>query len=404
MRRQIRLQIISRMKQSAAPPPFAVFFPLAALDAIMVGFGWLAVLPTQGSPWTIAQAVEWHEQELLFGFVAAAMAGFLLTALPRWTGRPLLSGAVPAFLVCWIAARVAPAHPWPLAMIRALPAVALAGLAAFHVFRAEDVRNRKIVLLLTLYALSGLVLAGPFSPQQREFAIHAAIAALIGLIAVIAGRVLPALTARFDELCGAPASAPRAEAIEGIVAAVTIAALCGWLVTPEGAVCAFLLLAGGASQCWRMASWVGQRTFASPPLVALYAAYGAVPLGFFLLALHALFPDATPANAGLHVWTIGGFGGMSLAIMESMIRKRCQRAFTPSPGAEAAVALCLGAAAARVFAAFFAEAQAFLVISAMAWSAAFALFLFASGASLYQAAVMRGPEAPRRDPRTENRS
>ncbi|MYB11767.1 MAG: NnrS family protein, partial [Rhodospirillaceae bacterium] len=59
-------------------------------------------LPTEMDP------VAWHVHEILFGFVAAAMAGFLLTAVPGWTGRPPLRGLpLAALAALWLAGRVA---------------------------------------------------------------------------------------------------------------------------------------------------------------------------------------------------------------------------------------------------------------------------------------------------------
>ena len=43
-------------------------------------FGELA-LPTAFSP------LDWHIHEMIYGYVAAVIAGFLLTAIPNWTGR-----------------------------------------------------------------------------------------------------------------------------------------------------------------------------------------------------------------------------------------------------------------------------------------------------------------------------
>lgn len=389
------------MRQRAAPPPFALLFPLAALDAIAVGFGWLAAFSEQFANWSIGDAVEWHQKELLFGFVAAAMAGFLFTALPRWTGRPLSDGAVPAFIGVWAAARFIPTQPWPLGFVQAMPCAVLAGVAALHIIRANDRRNRKTILLLAVYAASGVVCCGPFAPRSRAWAAQVAVAATLALIILIGGRVVPALTARFDMLRGETAGPPRWPAIEPISAALAIAALASHLLAPEAPWTPAGLFAAGAAQFLRMASWVGRRTFEAPSLVALYATYASLPLGFVLFAAHGVAPNAFPDALALHVWAIGGFGGMVLTIMSSMIRKRCGLAFVVSPGSEAAAALCLVAAAARAGACFW---PSLLPISAVAWTAAFVLFLCAFRTPLFEAAFKARPMARRRTPRTESHS
>ena len=399
----LRTHSFHLMKPSTSAPPFAIFFPLAALDAFIVGGGWICALRESPVSRAIADIAAWHRRELLFGYVVAVLAGFLLTALPRWTGLALPKGAVPTVLCAWIAARFAPTYPSPLAPLALAPAMGLVLIAPFHIWRARDWRNAKTALLLALFTLAGSASLSGFALPWREFAMKVAISAMVSLIMVVGGRVLPALTARFDELGGVPAVTRRRRALEPVSAVLAFAGLGFWLFTPEGAPSAILLLGAGAGQAGRMASWFRRRAFASPSLIALYAAYASIPVGFGLLALHALAPNAAPASAGLHVWTIGGFGGMSLAIKASMIRKRCDLAFTPSRAAETAVALCLGAAAARVSAAFSAEPSIFLYVSAMAWSAGFALFLFAFRAPVVEAAFRRPREARRRNPRTEIR-
>lgn len=386
------------MKPSSATPPFALFFPLAALDAIAVGCAWLVALQARSE--TLAKIAEWHRSELLFGFVAAALAGFLLTALPRWTGLPLAKGAVPAVCSCWIAARLAPAQPSPYALLVSAPAAMVTIIAAVQVWRARDRRNVKTILLLATYSAAGAASLGPFASPLRALSTNVAIAALIGLIVLIAGRVLPALTARFDQVCGAPARDRRGKAFDIVFSTLTAAALFCWLFASEGPLAALLMLAAGVGEASRMAAWLGRRSFDSPPLLALYAAYAAIPLGFGFMAAHALAPDAAPASAGLHVSAVGGFGGMILTIMASMIRKRRHRAFRPSLGAEASAALCLVAAAARAWAAFAIEPQPFLGAASAAWVAAFVLFLLAFRGPLVEAVFRKSSAEPPHDRQT----
>jgi uncharacterized protein involved in response to NO len=395
----------SRMDQRDAPPPFAIMFPLAAIDAVAGGCGWLAALFGRLAHWSIADVAEWHQNELLFGFVSAAMAGFLFTALPRWTGRPVGNGAVRAFTGAWAVARIVPSQPWLLDLLQSAPSALLAVVTACHVIAARDRRNRKTVALLALYAASGIMRFGPFDLQIRNLGAQVALAAVLGLAMLIGGRVLPALAARFDALRGetavTPQSASKHAAIEAASAALAVAAIASQWLAPEAAWTPPALLFAGVAQFWRMASWIGRRTFEAPSLVGLFAAHVCIPLGFILLAAHGAAPRAVPTALAVHVWAIGGLGGMILAIMSSMIRKRCGLAFTASPGGDAAAALCLVAAAARAGAAF---EPRLLPIAANAWSAAFCLFLFAFRAPLFEAAVKTRPRArPSARPRARRR-
>ena len=66
---------------------FRPMFLAAGSWAVIALALWLAMffgymqLPTRFDP------LAWHVHEMLFGFVMAAVAGFLLTAIPNWTGR-----------------------------------------------------------------------------------------------------------------------------------------------------------------------------------------------------------------------------------------------------------------------------------------------------------------------------
>jgi uncharacterized protein involved in response to NO len=384
------------MSQRGSPPPFALLFPLASLDAIAVGGGWLAALCGRHAHWTTVEAVEWHDRELLFGFVAAAMAGFLFTALPRWTGKPVGHRAVRAFIFVWVAARIVPSHPWPLGLLQMAPGALLAMTAAFHVTATHDRRDRKIVVLLAFYAASAVIRCGPFDPTMRTLGAQIAIAALLGLAMVIGGRVIPALAGHFDALRGEPSRSRRSAVVEPTAAWLAVASIASYLLTPEAHWTAPVLFVAGAAQLLRMGSWIRRRTFEAPSLVGLISAYACIPLGFILLAAHAGAPDVVPTVLAVHVWAIGVLGGMILTIMASMTRKRCGLAFVALPGSDAAAPFCLVAALVRAVATFDSR---LLPVAATAWSAAFILFLFAFRAPLFSAAFKAPPmERRRKDP------
>jgi len=362
--------------------PFAVFFPLAALDAILAGAAWVGALA--GDERLTASAVgEWHRRELLFGFLAAAMAGFLLTALPRWTSRDMPRWIASGLALLWLASRFAPAAPAPSAILAALPAVALALVCAFHVAAARDRRNLMTAALVALYAGAGAVACGPFSAPARDAAVRTAIAAALALIALIAGRILPALTDRLDLLHGAPTRARGgfAEIGAGLSCAIGLAA---FLADGRGAFAATALMAAALGQIWRMTTWFGPRAAASPPLLGLYAAYAFLPAGFALLAAHALAPFAVPGGAGLHAWTVGGVGGMVLGVMASMVRKRSGLSFTTSLAGVATTLAWAMAASLRVGAEFVTAPALWLFLSALFWMAAFTLFLWDFRAPLFR--------------------
>ncbi|WP_296713290.1 NnrS family protein [Rhodoblastus sp.] len=367
-------------------PPFVPFFALAALDAIFGGGAWLLTFTGAEAPQIpFSDFANWHSREMLFGYLAAALSGFFLTALPRWTGRPVPLWSVRAILAMWLAARVAPLPPNPFAVIAAAPGIALAVTAAFQVGAARDVRNAKTVALLGLYAGAGACCAGAAAGPARDLAMRLAIAAMIGLVMIVGGRVLPALTIRYDALCGEAPLPHVARTIERFSAAWAAAALVSWLVIPDGGALAIVLGCAAIGQILRMAGWLGRRTASSPPLRILYIAYASIPAGFALLAAHAFAPELIPESAGFHMWMVGSFGGMTLAIMSSMIRKRNNLAFTTSRAGAATALFWLAATLCRIAAAFVPSPAGWLIAAAIAWAAAFGLFLFD-----FRAALLRG--------------
>lgn len=373
--------------------PFRPFFLLAALDAI-VGVGvWLPGLDTvavQGVP-----VSTWHRDELLFGMIPAVLAGFVLTALPRWTGRPSLPTASLAILVgMWLAGRAA--HLAGSAWSRPLSAAFLLGLAfavTRQVVAARDTRNIKVALLLALLAAAAGHPDGGVGLLPAGGGPRIGLATILGLVLVIGGRVTPALTGACLEADGRayrrPRPSRRGEALAAVLAGVALGA---WALVPDAGATAIVAIGACGAQGWRLAQWRGWQVRGSPAILALHLAYGWIPVGFGLAAARGLDPGLIGEHAVIHAWAVGAIGLMCLAVMASMIRRRNRIAFAPSAVMSASLACGLGAAAVRLLA----EGPGFdgrplwLALAALAWIAAFVLFLVAFRAEL----LWPGPKAP----------
>ncbi|WP_199902714.1 NnrS family protein [Azospirillum sp. B4] len=86
---------------------FRPFFLAAAGWAVLALGLWVALLTGALSGPSGLDPLAWHIHEMLFGFVMAGVAGFILTAIPNWTGRPALRGRPLAVLVAlWGTARL----------------------------------------------------------------------------------------------------------------------------------------------------------------------------------------------------------------------------------------------------------------------------------------------------------
>ena len=349
-------------------PPYRVFFLLAALDAMLGVAVWLPWMPEGPDP------VDWHRNLLLFGTVPAILAGFLLTALPRWTGRPSIPPALTAALAgSWLCARAVLPVSAPVGLaLSAAFMLAVSSIAAAQVFAARDRRNPKVVALLGCFCAGIVLTAAGVQPASHRLAV----ASLLGLVMVIGGRVTPALTAAFAGGQGIALAIRPSRSVERAAAASAGGALLLWVLAPQHPATGILSAGAAAAQAIRVLRWQGWRSAASSAVTALHVGYGWIAAGFALLGAHVLDPGRVSQAAAVHAWTVGAVGTMSLAVMASMMRKHGQRPFARLPAATASFVCITACAVARLLAEFAPGGAAIWTgASAAAWIAAFALFV-----------------------------
>jgi uncharacterized protein involved in response to NO len=319
---------------------------------------------------------DWHRNVLLFGTVPAILAGFLLTALPRWTGRPTASAALTRGLAgLWLGARAASLVSTTAGLaLSAAFVLSMASIAAVQVIAARDRRDLKVLALLYAFCGSILLTAAGFAPTSHRLAV----ACLLGLVMVIGGRVTPALTAAFLRGQGVSIELEPSKTVERFAAATAFGALLSWVLAPLDPVTGMLSVGAAIAHAVRVLRWQGWRSAASSAVTALHLGYGWIAVGFALLALHAVKPDAISQAAAVHAWTIGVIGTMSIAIMASMIRRQSRRPFARSAAATAAFVSISVSAVARELAELSSTGMAvWTALSAICWIAAFVLFLWA---------------------------
>lgn len=317
---------LRRARMVAAPPflrgGFRPFFLLAAAWAAFAVLTWMCSF-LYGVPLESKFApLAWHRHEMLFGFAGAAIVGFLLTAIPNWTGRLPIAGVPLAALAgLWLAARLA---VWFSGAIGLVPAAALdvgfylafAGIAWREVIAAKN-RNAPVVGLVLLLALvnawdyaaaAGLV-RGDSAPS------HAAISLLVVLISIIGGRIIPSFTRNWMAKRGFTTGLPgQPGRLDLVTIAVTAMAFAGWIALPGTTWTAGGLVAAGLLHAVRLCRWRGWRTWSDPLVIVLHVAYGWVPVGLFLLGL-SVAGAAVPATAAIHAFTAGAIATMILAVM-----------------------------------------------------------------------------------------
>lgn len=373
-----------------APPPagwpllrlgFRPFYLGAALFAVLAMPLWIALFLGQLTLPLAVPPVLWHAHEMLFGFAVAVIVGFLLTAGQAWTGLTTPRGAfLGALVLLWAAARVAAVvGPYPIYAL--LDLVLLPLVAAVMVdllVRARNRRNLPLAGILVLLSLANgafhLAVIGTISIAPLS-ALHAGLALIVMIECVIAGRVIPAFT-----MSATPGLklATRPD-LEGATLSFTALALALWVVAPSGAVWA---AAGGAAfalaaalHMIRQWHWQPAQTRGRPILWILHAAYAWISIGLGLLAL-AQF-GRIGVSAGVHSLAVGATGGLIIGMITRTARGHTGRPLKASKAEVLAYGLVMAAAALRVLGplAMPQWLPHLLVCAALAWCAAFAIYI-----------------------------
>ncbi len=359
---------------------FRPFFLGGGLYAALAMAVWLLALNGNGEPGGSYGSSHWHAHEMLFGFAPAILAGFMLTAIPNWTGRLPVSGLPLAVLFgLWIAGRLCMVNPdfagpalsaaIDSAFLPALFLVAFREIAAGRKWR--DLKILAGLLLLT--AANVLFHRAMAEGEHPEMAMNLAISAYTLLVMIIGGRIVPSFTRNYMAKQGrtdAPVPFNRYDVVS-ILAGVT--ALAGWTFAPASPVTAVLAALACGLHFVRLIRWKGLAVRAEKLLLVLHAAYLFVPLGFLGVALGAigLLDDAFV----LHVLTIGAISTMMLAVMTRASRGHTGRALTASSLTKLSYGLLFAAAILRPLASLLDGWQMpVLFLAGLTFATAFLLF------------------------------
>jgi uncharacterized protein involved in response to NO len=372
---------------------FRPFFLGAALWACVAMVLWIGLL--EGA-WSFARgygAVAWHSHELLFGYIPAVMTGFLLTAIPNWTGRmPLQGGPLLALVFVWLAGRIAMLLTDQIgsgvaAVVDAIYLFVLAAVILREILAGKNWRNLKVALLVTLIALANVTFhAEVILTDAAGYGIRIGIAAVVTLIVLVGGRITPSFTNNWLTRQGdrkRPAPVGRFDFVA--ISVMAFALLC-WIVAPLWQGTGIALLAGATLQAIRLARWAGERTWREPIVLILHLGYGFVPLGAATLAVSILWPDVIAPTGALHAWTTGAMGVMTLAVMTRATRGHTGYGIESPPSTLLIYGAILVAAFARIAAPVFPVVYfEMLCVAAFGWVVAFSTFLSAYGPMLIRA-------------------
>lgn len=364
---------------------FRPFYLLGAIWSALVVPLWLWSY-LAGGPGMLTR--DWHVHEMLFGFLAAVVAGFLTTAVPNWTGRMPILGAPLAQLVgLWLAGRVAMLFQASLGavvagVIDSLFLLIFASVIWREVLAGRNWRNLPVCGLVTTLALGNVAfhLQGVTWASGLGERLALGVAAL--LIALIGGRITPSFTGNWLRAQGVSAQPAAFGVIDRAGLVLVGLAASAWAALPDSRVSGLLLALAGLASLARLARWQGWATRREPLVWILHLGYGWLGLGLLLLGASVLSPTI-PRSVGVHALTAGAIGVMTLAVMTRSTRGHTGRALHAGIATAAIYVAINGAAVARIAAPFAgAWQQSLLMSSAGLWALAFAGFVLAYGPML----------------------
>lgn len=331
-----------------------------------------------------ADPVRWHLHEFLFGMGGAAVGGYLLTALPSWTGKgPISPQSVRALTLLWVLARLA------LLWVEILPFWLLLPLTSGYFGLLVLVLARQLIAvrawsrLWSVGAIVGLMMGDAvlLADLRGLLAASAAPLAMVllfaSLISVVGGRAVPAFTRSWLQGFAPLRHVRDRQALSTLAIAGTVLGGCLALSGQETTAGLFLLLAG-VLQCVRLAGWQTLRTRHYPALFMLHLAWVWVPAGLILQGAAMLRPDELSQSAALHALTMGAMGLMIQALAGRAAMARRDGKLVAGPGLVVAFALVWLAALLRVVSPFVASGWFDPIIaSATMWMLGWGVYLWA---------------------------
>jgi uncharacterized protein involved in response to NO len=371
---------------------FRPFFALAGLSGLILILLWNAIFKGTLVTGNYFTPTYWHAHEMLLGYSVAVIAGFLLTAVKNWTGKPTLSGDKLAGLCfLWLYGRLVPFYAGLLPdILIALIDLSFLPLLAYHITKpiVETQQYRNLIftgLLLLLAYGNGLIHSEMLGLRANTawLGLQLVMGTIIVLILVIAGRVFPFFTER-----GLPGtlSIRNPQFDKGSIAsAVLVFVLLMFGVS--GTLLALPALLAVIINCARVAGWYVPRIWYVPLLWVLYVGYGWIILGFALTGLSAY--ALVQPSLSMHAFTLGGIGLLTLGMMSRVALGHTGRALRASNAIAIAFALINVAAFFRVVLPIALPNwyETFIYGSTLAWLGAFALFIFVYGPILTSARV-----------------
>ena len=300
------------------------FFLFASIWAVFSIIAW--VITFTGHE-TLAIAIDpfsWHAHSFLFGYLWAVIAGFLMTAVPNWTGRlPIVGWPLATLVALWLIGRIAMTFSYYLPNGVTIACDLLFPLAftfaiGREIIMGKNWRNLKILILLVMLFCANCLFDGEAFSQvyaADSYGARWALAIAVFLIAIIGGRIIPSFTRNWmvkQSITNLPAPHDK---IDLAIMIFTAICLVSWVIFPDAIFTAIIGGICGLANLYRLIRWHGWLTKKEPLVWVLHLGFLFIPLGFIALTLSTfdiLHGGRAPVQ---HLWMAGGIGLMTIAVM-----------------------------------------------------------------------------------------
>lgn len=390
------MQITDLKTEQKIPPllrlGFRPFFLSGALFSVFAITLWLLMYKGTISLSPLGGGYWWHIHEMIFGFGGAIIAGFLLTAVQNWTGvRGAQGNTLLALFMLWLAGRTLLVVPDLLgstlsSLIDLLFLPTVAYVLAKPIIAMKQYRNLFFVPLLALFTIANLEMHLSIhypTTFNSVYSGYAGVMLVTFLMSVMAGRVAPMFTANGTKT---PKAAPLPwldKAANGSLAIAMFSLLLQPIVGFSATFFGVLLIIASVFQTMRWVRWRPWITLNVPLLWSIHGAMKFICFGLFVLGASYLIPEV-PSNHVWHLLTIGGIGGMILAMISRVSLGHTGRPLTPPKSMTVAYILINLAALVRSFGPWAVPEKTllFIDISGGFWIIAFVIFIAGYGPML----------------------
>jgi len=377
---------------------FRPFFLGAGVFAVLSIVWWMLIF-TSHSNVQISHITpsQWHAHEMLYGYGMAVIAGFLLTAVRNWTGVQTLHGkSLMALFVLWCTARVLFLFGTSFLGWAALAdlafGISLAVAIAYPVIRAKQWQQLAVVSkVLLLWTGNVVFYLGAFEVLSSGmlYAINGAVFLVVSLILMIGRRVIPFFIERgVAHLVDHKIQLKQSRFVDIAILVLFLGLFINEVfvhlayITPAFALGLFVL------NSYRLANWHTPALWRVPLLWSLYLSSWLINFGFLFYGLQAQL--GIPAILTLHMFTIGGVGLMTVAMMSRVALGHTGRDIkSTSPWMKLVFAAIAASALFRVVLPMLAMQHyvTWLLISAALWVTGFAIFVVIYAPILYKPRV-----------------